>query len=229
MLLSSYASAAPMPVQFMVNSELKECGTFWGGDEFTIIEPPAGWEDYNQSLYIYQIMDAVLPYDPEYAKIVCNGGEYIKKAEILPKTPGFANTTYKAEFTPTHRITVYGSSNAAVALDNNTGECGELKEGKGYEELPLQGSYLLPTDLHNSNYTYSQERAASIFCEKIGYKYAGRLRPSSTKSTGLAREMTAQRSIESLCACIPVAAIAALAGLLALLAALIIAKRIIRK
>ncbi len=48
---SAYSQAAPAAVQFVVNDELKECKTFWAGDEFIRYRLPEGWRQYGLSVH----------------------------------------------------------------------------------------------------------------------------------------------------------------------------------
>lgn len=39
-------NSAPLPKGVAINSNSKECGAYWGGDEFTSYKLPEGWEAY---------------------------------------------------------------------------------------------------------------------------------------------------------------------------------------
>jgi hypothetical protein len=51
-LSSSLVQAAPATISLVFNDELKECKTFWPGDEFVWYDLPEEWKDYPPQDYL---------------------------------------------------------------------------------------------------------------------------------------------------------------------------------
>ena len=45
-LLIASTSSAPSPYYLVINSDTKQCGNYWGGDEFVNYDLPPGWDSY---------------------------------------------------------------------------------------------------------------------------------------------------------------------------------------
>lgn len=43
---TNFVLAVPMPRYFVINEQAKQCGVYWGGDEFSQYELPIGWKIY---------------------------------------------------------------------------------------------------------------------------------------------------------------------------------------
>jgi len=195
-------NAAPAPHQFVVNNKTRECGQFWGGDEFTVLELPEGWHDYKEGFYIYDVEDSILPYNEDFAREVCNNGSYTQNPEWPPYSENYEpitiETRYLKNLNPTHKIGVYSFGNVFLMVNNETGECGELKKNESYENLSMHESSLhINNKVWSSLYEHYSEVAASMFCKQIGYEYIGFVEPSSIRSTGLTQRQLASDFISS--------------------------------
>jgi len=213
LMFAGIASAAPMPRQFVVNDGTRECGVFWGGDEFTVLELPAGWRDHREGVYLHEVMADALPYDAEFARKVCGIGYF-------DGTRGSTPTVYSSGFTSTHRIQVYGFGDAYLLVDDATGSCGEAGRDVNYSGLPFHKSYLhVNSSSWSALYGWAEDRAAKLKCDEAGYGYAGQVKPASSRGTARAKEQLIANALgpAAILAAVAFAAAVALAAAVLLL------------
>ena len=155
--------ASPIPDQFVINDNLKECKLVVGS------APPANWTYFKLGLDAHEIPDYLLSTDEEYGKLLCDSVGY--------EYDGIWNLHY-AEKNARTLLLVNNKTNMCKVfiIDPYSGQYNNLLE-EGWRHLNIDeqkkiAHYRTHTNYYDSSGSYALNKA----CSNIGYTYTGSLK-----------------------------------------------------